>query len=170
MFFSLRTCAWTRCAHVHVLAVHMCMYSLHTCACTRCTHVHALTAHMCMHPHTCAWTSFTHVHALSAHMCCTFNVYMCYLWMCFSLPDADLLKAGASPRLLDWESIQHKLPWNVIILLGSGFAIAEAAAVSAMPSYCCYTAHTNCIHHYIIIMSSSCTQDVVHMCVLPLSS
>ena len=42
---------------------------------------------------------------------------------------ADLLKGGASPRLLDWESVQCKLPWNVIILLGSGFAIAEAAEV-----------------------------------------
>ncbi len=42
----------------------------------------------------------------------------------------ETLRAGSSPRLLDWDSIQRKLPWNVIILLGSGFAIADAAEVS----------------------------------------
>ena len=35
------------------------------------------------------------------------------------------------PTLLDWESVQHKLPWNVVILLGSGFAIADGADVGS---------------------------------------
>lgn len=39
------------------------------------------------------------------------------------------IKAGSSPRLLDWNSIQHKLPWNVVVFFGSGFAISEAAKV-----------------------------------------
>ena len=43
---------------------------------------------------------------------------------------SDWIGAGASPRLLDWDSVQHKLPWNVVILLGSGFALAEAAEVN----------------------------------------
>lgn len=47
----------------------------------------------------------------------------------FSL-SSDWIGAGSSPRLLDWNSVQHKLPWNVVILLGSGFALAEAAQVS----------------------------------------
>ncbi len=44
----------------------------------------------------------------------------------------DWIGAGSSPRLLDWDSVQHKLPWNVVILLGSGFALAEAAQVHAL--------------------------------------
>lgn len=60
-----------------------------------------------------------------------------------SFPDPDFLKAGDSPRILDWDSIQKKLPWNVIILLGSGFAIAEAAEVRVYPvSVAVHTAHT----------------------------
>ena len=43
----------------------------------------------------------------------------------------DWIGAGSSPRLLDWDSVQHKLPWNVVILLGSGFALAEAAQVES---------------------------------------
>jgi hypothetical protein len=34
---------------------------------------------------------------------------------------------------LDWDTVQKKLPWNVVILLGSGFAIADAAVVSSGP-------------------------------------
>ena len=39
------------------------------------------------------------------------------------------------PTLLDWESVQHKLPWNVVILLGSGFAIAAGADVGRVCEY-----------------------------------
>ena len=45
------------------------------------------------------------------------------------LTPTDWIGAGSSPRLLDWESVQHKLPWNVVIVLGSGFALAAAAEV-----------------------------------------
>lgn len=31
--------------------------------------------------------------------------------------------------LLDWDSIQSKLAWNVVILLGSGFALSAGAKV-----------------------------------------
>ena len=47
----------------------------------------------------------------------------------------EVLKAGSSPRLLDWDTVQQKLPWGIIILLGSGFAIAEAAEVSQTISW-----------------------------------
>ncbi len=43
------------------------------------------------------------------------------------------LKAGSSPRLLDWDTVQHKLPWNVVILLGSGFALAKGVEVLLNP-------------------------------------
>ena len=39
------------------------------------------------------------------------------------------LESGSSPRLLDWNTVQHKLPWDVVILLGSGFALAAGAQV-----------------------------------------
>lgn len=32
--------------------------------------------------------------------------------------------------LLDWDSVQHKLPWSVVLLLGSGFALADGAKAS----------------------------------------
>lgn len=44
--------------------------------------------------------------------------------------------AGTYERLLDWESVQKKLPWGVVLLLGSGFAIAYVARESGL---------TNCI-------------------------
>ncbi len=41
----------------------------------------------------------------------------------------DWIGAGSSPRLLDWKSVQTGLPWNVVIVLGSGFALAAGAEV-----------------------------------------
>lgn len=48
---------------------------------------------------------------------------------------SNWIGAGSSPRLLDWNSVQHKLPWNVVILLGSGFALAEAAKQSHLSDW-----------------------------------
>ena len=57
---------------------------------------------------------------------------------------------NANDTLLDWNSVQHKLPWNVVLLLGSGFAIAEAADVIYHPLYkprnlSCSGQHWDCI-------------------------
>ncbi len=38
-------------------------------------------------------------------------------------------KPGPVPALLDWEIIHQKLPWNVIIVLGGGFALADSCKV-----------------------------------------
>ncbi|KAI6654584.1 Solute carrier family 13 member 3 [Oopsacas minuta] len=43
---------------------------------------------------------------------------------------------GTYERLLDWDTVQTKLPWGVVLLLGSGFAIAYVSQVSGL---------TNCI-------------------------
>lgn len=47
----------------------------------------------------------------------------------FGTPPAD----GESPLgIITWKAVQKKLPWNVIILIGGGFAMAEASKVSGL--------------------------------------
>ena len=43
-----------------------------------------------------------------------------------------LYQSGGSDRLLDWSTVQRNLPWNVVILLGSGFALATGAQQSGL--------------------------------------
>ncbi|XP_064391572.1 Na(+)/citrate cotransporter-like [Halichondria panicea] len=45
---------------------------------------------------------------------------------------SNWIGAGNSPRLLDWKSVQTGLPWNVVIVLGSGFALAAGAEASGL--------------------------------------
>ena len=46
-----------------------------------------------------------------------------------STTSSGCIAAGRSDRLLDWTTVHHKLPWNVVLLLGSGFALARGAQV-----------------------------------------
>ncbi|XP_064650284.1 Na(+)/citrate cotransporter-like isoform X2 [Lineus longissimus] len=39
------------------------------------------------------------------------------------------------PALLSWETITHKLPWNIVLLLGGGFALADASQVSGLSEW-----------------------------------
>ncbi len=33
---------------------------------------------------------------------------------------------GQRERLIDWETVEHKMPWGIVLLLGGGFAMASA--------------------------------------------
>ena len=46
-----------------------------------------------------------------------------------------LHQSGGSDTLLDWPTVQQKLPWNVVILLGSGFALATGAQQSGLSQW-----------------------------------
>ncbi|CAN8017047.1 unnamed protein product [Ixodes persulcatus] len=49
----------------------------------------------------------------------------------FVIP-AEPKKLTSSPGLVTWKVVQAKLQWSVILLIGSGFAIAEAMRVSGL--------------------------------------
>ena len=34
--------------------------------------------------------------------------------------------------LLEWESVQRKFPWGIILLMGGGFALAKGAKTSCL--------------------------------------
>lgn len=49
---------------------------------------------------------------------------------CFRSAESAEPKSSAS--LLDWSYVQQKFPWNVLLLLGGGYAISDASKVSGL--------------------------------------
>ncbi|KFQ44833.1 Solute carrier family 13 member 2, partial [Nestor notabilis] len=41
----------------------------------------------------------------------------------------------APPALLDWKVVHQKLPWNIVLLLGGGFALAKGSEESGLSSW-----------------------------------
>ena len=41
----------------------------------------------------------------------------------------------SSPSLINWKTIETKLPWGVIILLGGGFAVSDACTKSGLSKW-----------------------------------
>ena len=46
-----------------------------------------------------------------------------------------LYHTGPYEGCLTWQVVQEKIPWGVILLLGGGFAMAEAADQSGMSQF-----------------------------------
>ena len=40
-----------------------------------------------------------------------------------------------SPSLIDWKTVETKLPWGVILLLGGGFAVSDACTKSGLSKW-----------------------------------
>merc|ERR1719166_638632 len=52
----------------------------------------------------------------------------------FMLPREFSLEKS-SPALLDWVTVEKRLPWGVILLLGGGFALADATKQTGLSKY-----------------------------------
>ena len=70
----------------------------------------------------------------------------------FVLPSR--LEAGRpAPALLDWTTVEQKLPWGVILLLGGGFALADITDKGGRAVRCmCGSGSLQLITFYIIII------------------
>ncbi|KAK4812119.1 hypothetical protein QYF61_000960 [Mycteria americana] len=44
-------------------------------------------------------------------------------------------KIRAPPALLDWNTVHQKMPWNIVFLLGGGFALAKGSEESGLSSW-----------------------------------
>ncbi|XP_005056852.1 PREDICTED: solute carrier family 13 member 2 [Ficedula albicollis] len=44
----------------------------------------------------------------------------------------DRTRFRAPPALLDWKAVQEKMPWNIVFLLGGGFALAKGSEESGL--------------------------------------
>ncbi|NWI01143.1 S13A2 protein, partial [Tichodroma muraria] len=59
----------------------------------------------------------------------------------FSSQDRDEEQTGgrakfrAPPPLLDWKVVQEKMPWNIVFLLGGGFALAKGSEESGLSEW-----------------------------------
>lgn len=64
----------------------------------------------------------------------TTGIFICTFLYAFpsSFPCMKSHRSGLKlgEPLLDWVTVQKKLPWGVIILLGGGFALADLCKVS----------------------------------------
>ena len=41
----------------------------------------------------------------------------------------EIAKDRKADTLMDWETYNQKMPWNIIIILGGGFTLAKAVQV-----------------------------------------
>uniref|UniRef100_A0A669P936 Solute carrier family 13 member 5 n=1 Tax=Phasianus colchicus TaxID=9054 RepID=A0A669P936_PHACC len=49
--------------------------------------------------------------------------------------NSNIKKPFLSAPLLDWNVVQRKMPWSIVLLLGGGFALADASANSGLSAW-----------------------------------
>uniref|UniRef100_A0A8C7EDH5 Solute carrier family 13 member 5 n=1 Tax=Nothoprocta perdicaria TaxID=30464 RepID=A0A8C7EDH5_NOTPE len=53
----------------------------------------------------------------------------------FMIWSRNLTKPFLSAPLLEWNAVQRKMPWSIVLLLGGGFALADASADSGLSAW-----------------------------------
>lgn len=76
---------------------------------------------------------------------------------CFSFLTSDIKKPFLSAPLLDWNVVQRKMPWSIVLLLGGGFALADASAVC--PDICFSAQRRTSLVCYLVLYYWACTQS-----------
>ena len=88
-------------------------------------------------PHTVYYVSSKLIKVVSLNLfthTCRFDELLLLLVVLSSNPRTVIATDPTPPEpalpLLDWQTVQLKMQWGVIMLLGGGFAIADAVKVS----------------------------------------
>ncbi|XP_069000062.1 Na(+)/citrate cotransporter-like isoform X1 [Embiotoca jacksoni] len=55
-----------------------------------------------------------------------------YLWFWRNSNSESQVSRGPAPALLTWQVTQKKMPWNIVLLLGGGFALAKGSQESGL--------------------------------------
>jgi len=76
----------------------------------------------------------------------------------FSFLTSDIKKPFLSAPLLDWNVVQRKMPWSIVLLLGGGFALADASAVCS-DLYFSLTQRWTCLVCFPVLYYWACTQS-----------
>lgn len=77
---------------------------------------------------------------------------------CFWFLTLDIKKPFLPAPLLDWNVVQRKMPWSIVLLLGGGFALADASAVCSDICFSLTQRWTSLVC-YLVMYYWACTQS-----------
>ena len=87
--------------------------------------------------------------------CETNNQNEATIWMLSSVVEEP---AGPTPPLLTWKVAQKKMPWNIVLLLGGGFALAKGSEVYYIQPHITHTWHPFTFTHVLHVYRSRCSR------------